>query len=458
MQNVDFEIVVVGGGIVGLASAYKIASAHPAVRIAVLEKEDELAAHQTGHNSGVIHSGLYYKPGSAKARTCAKGRRELVKFAAEHGIAHDICGKIIVATDEKELGHLDELFEKGQANEIEGIERIGAERIEEIEPACRGIAGILVPCTGIIDFVQVARKLAELIEAQGQGNKVLTGHEVTGFEKHDFYTKVVTNQGGFSAKYVINCAGLQCDRVAKLDGAEPGVRIIPFRGDYYELTEAAREKVRGLIYPVPDPAFPFLGVHFTRMIDGSVECGPNAVFSFKREGYGKVDFSARDSWDSLAYWGTWRMFMKNWMYGLGEYRRAFSKKAFLRSLQRLIPSLQADEIKPCKAGVRAQALGPKGELIDDFFIKRERNSIHVLNAPSPAATASLAIGDYINEIATKHFGLETKVKKKGPQRERTEENEGKGEQTKPKKRKSTGKKRKPASKKRKSGDASKPKD
>lgn len=411
MQNVDFEIVVVGGGIVGLASAYKIVSAHPGIRIAVLEKEESVAAHQTGHNSGVIHSGLYYKPGSAKARTCAKGRKELVKFAAEHGIAHDICGKIIVATDEKELVRLDELIEKGRANEIEGIEKIGAERIEEIEPACRGIAGIWAPCTGIIDFVQVARKLAELIEAQRGGNKVLTGHEVIGFERHDFYTRVVTNRGGFNTKYVINCAGLQCDRVARLDGVKPGVRIIPFRGDYYELTESARGKVKALIYPVPDPAFPFLGVHFTRMIDGAVECGPNAVFSFKREGYGKTDFSLRDAWDSLAYWGAWKMFMKNWMYGLGEYRRAFSKKLFLRSLQRLIPSLQTDEIRPSKAGVRAQALGPRGELIDDFFIKTERSSIHVLNAPSPAATASLAIGDYINEIATKQFGLKETAQK-----------------------------------------------
>lgn len=411
MQNVDFEIVVVGGGIVGLASAYKIASAHPGIRIAVLEKEDTLASHQTGHNSGVIHSGLYYKPGSAKAKTCAKGRKELVKFAVEHGIAHDICGKIIVATDEKELGRLDELFEKGKANEIEGIEKITAERIEEIEPECRGIAGIWVPCTGIIDFVEVAKKLAALIEAQGEGNKVLTGHEVTGFERHDFYTKVVTDRRGFSTKYVINCAGLQCDRVARMDRVDPGVRIIPFRGDYYELAEGARDKVKGLIYPVPDPAFPFLGVHFTRMIGGGVECGPNAVFSFKREGYGKTDFSLKDAWESLAYWGTWRMFMKNWLYGLGEYRRAFSKRLFLRDLQRLIPSLTGDEIEPCKAGVRAQALGPKGQLIDDFFIKRERNSIHVLNAPSPAATASLAIGEHISDMAIKHFGLDKKVKK-----------------------------------------------
>jgi len=415
-QNLDFEIVVVGGGIVGLASAYKIASSHPGIRIAVLEKEERLAAHQTGHNSGVIHSGLYYKPGSAKAETCTKGRKELVKFAEEHGIAFDICGKVIVATGEGELARLDELFEKGRANGIEGIERVGPERIREIEPACSGIAGLWVPCTGIIDFVEVANKLAELIEAKGDGNRVLTGHEVMGFEKHDFHTKVLTSHGGFVTKYVINCAGLQCDRVAKLDGVEPGVRIIPFRGDYYELTEEARDKVKGLIYPVPDPAFPFLGVHFTRMIDGAVECGPNAVFSFKREGYGKCDFSLKDSWDSLAYWGTWKLFMKNWRYGLGEYRRAFSKRLFLRQLQRLIPSLGAEEIRPSKVGVRAQALGPRGELIDDFKIERRGSSIHVLNAPSPAATASLAIGDHINEIATQYFGLKKTAEKKQPQR------------------------------------------
>ncbi len=414
-QNVDFDIVVVGGGIVGLASAYKIASSHPGIRIAVLEKEERLAVHQTGHNSGVIHSGLYYKPGSAKAKTCAKGRKELVAFAKEHGIAFDICGKIIVATERKELAGLEELFELGRANEIEGIERIGPEQIEEIEPACSGIAGIRVPCTGIIDFSQVTEKLAELIESQGDGNKVLTDHEVGGFEKHDFYTKVLTNQGTFAARYIINCAGLQSDRVAKLDGVEPGVRIIPFRGDYYELTEQAAEKVKTLIYPVADPELPFLGVHFTRMIDGSVECGPNAVFSFKREGYGKIDFSLRDCWESLSYWGTWRLFLKQWRYGLAEYARAFSKKRFLKQLQRLIPSLESQDIKAGKAGVRAQALGPRGELIDDFRIERKGSSIHVLNAPSPAATAALAIGDYISRIAGEHFGLEQEVRKKEPQ-------------------------------------------
>ena len=404
-DSTDFDIVVVGGGIIGLASAYKIALNHPDIRIAVLEKEDKLAAHQTGHNSGVIHSGLYYEPGSNKAKTCAKGRKELVAFAKKHRIPYDICGKIIVATHEKELANLEEFFQNGLENEIEGIEKIGPDEIKEIEPFCQGIAGIRVPCTGIIDFTKVAEKLGNLVESKGDSNKVLTSHEVTRFDKHDFYTKVVTNQGDLAATYIINCAGLQCDRVARMDGVEPKMKIVPFRGDYYELTEQAKEKVKNLIYPVPDPAFPFLGVHFTRMIDGSVDCGPNAVFSFKREGYGKTDFSMADSWESLTYWGTWKLFFGNWKYGLAEYTRAFSKKLFLRQLQRLIPSLQEDDIKPGTAGVRAQALGPTGELIDDFKIERRANSIHVLNAPSPAATAALAIGDYINEIATEHFQL-----------------------------------------------------
>jgi L-2-hydroxyglutarate oxidase len=405
-ESTDFDIVVVGGGIVGLASAYKIALSHPNIRIAVLEKEEQLAAHQTGHNSGVIHSGLYYKPGSNKAETCAKGRKELVTFAKRCRIPFEICGKIIVATEERELPNMEKIFQNGLENGIEDIEKIGPDEIKQIEPFCTGIAGIKVPCTGIVDFNRVAEKLAELIERKGQSNKVLLSHKVTGFDKHDFYTKVKTNKGTFDAKYIVNCAGLQSDRIAKMDAVQTRVRIIPFRGDYYELTEEAREKVKGLIYPVPDPDFPFLGVHFTRMIDGTVECGPNAVFSFKREGYGKMDFNLKDTWDALTYPGLWKMFLSNWKYGLGEYKRAFSKKLFLKQLQRLIPSLGADDIRPGKAGVRAQALGPTGELIDDFKIERQRNSIHVLNAPSPAATASLAIGDYISQTATRHFNLE----------------------------------------------------
>ncbi len=399
-----YDIVVVGGGIVGLAAAYKIALSHPGVRIALLEKEKTLCYHQTGHNSGVIHSGLYYKPGSAKAKNCTKGRKELVEFAKKHKIPHEICGKVIVATAKKELPNLERIYNNGLENEIEGIEKISPEKIKEIEPACNGIAGIFVPCTGIIDFVKVAEKMAELI-VKNSGNKIFLEHEVTGFDKHDFYTEVRTSQGNFSTKYVINCAGLQSDRIAKADAIWPDVRIIPFRGDYYELTGQAQEKVKHLVYPVPDPTFPFLGVHFTRMIKGNVECGPNAVFSFKREGYGKTDFDFTDAWESLSYPGTWKMFIKHWRYGLGEYARAFSKKLFLRSLQRLIPTLSGQDIKPCKSGVRAQAVAKNGKPVDDFKIEKGKNSIHVLNAPSPAATASLAIGEYINETATEHFKL-----------------------------------------------------
>ena len=408
-ESSGFDIVVVGGGIVGLASAYKITLAHPDISIAVLEKEDRVAAHQTGRNSGVIHSGLYYQPGSNKAKTCAEGRKELLTFAKRHKIPCDICGKIVVATHEKERSNLEKILQNGLENEIEGLEEIDSYRIKEIEPACEGIAAIWVPSTGIVDFAKVAEKLADLVEKKNKGNKVLTSHKVTGFDRHDFYTEVRTDQGPIAAKYIINCAGLQCDRLARMDNVEPDMKIVPFRGDYYELTEEAKEKVKGLIYPVPDPALPFLGVHFTRMIAGGVECGPNAVFSFKREGYGKTDFSLSDTLDALSYPGLWRMFLKYWKSGLGEYARAFSRKLFLRQLQRLVPSLADSDIRPCRAGVRAQALERNGKLIDDFRIERQANSIHVLNAPSPAATASLAIGDYVNEMATKYFRLEDRV-------------------------------------------------
>ncbi len=401
----DFDVVIVGGGIVGLASAYQMASKWPKVRVAVLEKEERLAAHQTGHNSGVIHSGLYYKPGSSKAQTCTAGRKELVAFARKYKIPHDICGKIIVATDERELPVMDRIFQNGSANGVEGIARIGPEEIRKLEPNASGIAGIHVPSAGIIDFIAVANKLADLIQANGSHNRVLTSHKVTGFDKHDFYTSVVTSKSAISTRFLINCAGLQCDRVARMDGVDPGMRIVPFRGDYCDLTEPAAAKVKGLIYPVPDPAFPFLGVHFTRLIAGGVECGPNAVFAFKREGYRKIDFSLGDTWDSLSYWGTWTLFLKHWRHGWGEYARAFSKKLLLKQLQRLIPSMGLDDFKPGNAGVRAQALGPKGELVDDFKIEATKNAIHVLNAPSPAATACLAIGEHIAKLAAERFDL-----------------------------------------------------
>ncbi|MGA2323488.1 MAG: L-2-hydroxyglutarate oxidase [Sedimentisphaerales bacterium] len=405
MNQPDFDIAIIGGGIVGLATAYKIALNHPRLRIAVLEKEPTLAGHQTGHNSGVIHSGLYYKPGSAKARTCTDGRKQLVAFAGQYGIPHEICGKIIVATSEKEMPNFERIFNNGIQNGIEGIAKINPAQIKQIEPYCAGIAGIKVPCTGIIDFVAVVNKLAELIQKQNAENKIFLSRNVTGFQKDTDCTRILTNQEAVSSRFVINCAGLQSDRIARLDGVNIKMRIVPFRGDYYDLKPDAQGKIKNLIYPVPDPTFPFLGVHFTRMIAGGVECGPNAVFSFKREGYGKLDFNLRDTWDSLTYLGTLKMFMKNWRYGLGEYVRAFSKKLFVKQLQRLVPSIQGDDLTPGNSGVRAQAVGADGKPIDDFVIESHGNAIHVLNAPSPAATASLAIADHITSLATQHFKL-----------------------------------------------------
>jgi L-2-hydroxyglutarate oxidase LhgO len=405
IRNVDFDIVVIGGGIVGLATAYKIALGHPKIRLAVLEKEPQLASHQTGHNSGVIHSGLYYKPGSAKAKTCTDGRKQLVAFAKQYAIPYEICGKIIVVTHQKELPGLERIFNNGVQNGIEGIRKISPDEIKRIEPYCTGIAGLKVPCTGIIDFVAVANKLAELIQKQNPENRILTSNKVTGFSKLTGCTNILTHHGAVSTRFVINCAGLQSDRIARLDGVDIKMRIVPFRGDYYDLKKEVEGKVKNLIYPVPDPQFPFLGVHFTREIKGGVECGPNAVFSFKREGYGKLDFSFKDAWESLTWPGTLKMFFKNWKYGLGEYVRAFSKTLFVKQLQRLVPSIQKADLTPGNSGVRAQAVGADGKPIDDFVIESHGNAIHVLNAPSPAATACLAIGDHINKLAGEQFKL-----------------------------------------------------
>ncbi len=396
-----WDVVVVGGGIVGAATFYKLATRFPQKRLLLLEKERILSDHQTGHNSGVIHSGIYYKPGSYKAKNCVHGRRELVAFARQHGIAHDICGKIIVAMEESELPRLEKIYERGVANGIEDMERIDAARIKEIEPYCTGIAGIRVGCTGIIDFRGATNKMAELARGINPLNEVHTGEEALGSDQHDHESIVRTNKGSYRTRAVIFCGGLQSDRLAKQDGAKMPERIVGFRGDYYELTPQAKHKVKHLIYPVPDPRFPFLGVHFTRMTDGSIECGPNAVFTFKREGYGKTDLSLADTWDALTYGGTWKLFFKNWRYGLDEYRRAFSKKLFLKTLRRLIPSLTMDDIEPGRAGVRAMLLGTDGEMVDDFRIERRGHHIHVLNAPSPAATACLAIGEEIVNMAVK---------------------------------------------------------
>lgn len=400
-----FDIVIVGGGIVGAATAYKLQLAFPEKSIAILEKEARLANHQTGNNSGVIHSGIYYKPGSYKAKTCVDGRRELVAFAKEFNISHDICGKIIVATDESELPNLETIRERGIANGVEEIEKIGPQHIKEIEPHCAGIAGIRVGCTGIIDFRATTEKFGELLEAKHPSSRVLLKHEVLDVAQNANGTELITNQGKVHAKHVIYCGGLQADRLAKTDGVKLDMSILGFRGDYYELSEMGKHKVKNLIYPVPNPKFPFLGVHFTRMTDGSVECGPNAVFVFKREGYGKTDFSFKDTADALTFPGTWKFFAKHWRFGVEEYRRAFSKSLFLSQLQRLIPDLEMNDLAHERAGVRAMALADTGEMIDDFKLEYKRNSIHVLNAPSPAATACLSIGNEVAKMAKDHFNL-----------------------------------------------------
>ncbi|MBW7890757.1 MAG: L-2-hydroxyglutarate oxidase [Chitinophagaceae bacterium] len=406
MDALSFDIVVIGGGCVGLATAYKINSRYPHLKIAVLEKESRVSAHQTGRNSGVIHSGIYYKPGSYKAKNCVDGRRELVAFAKEHRINHDICGKIIVATEEGELAHMNKVYQNGIANGVEDIRLITAEEIKDIEPYCEGIAGIWVGCTGIIDYVGLTEKLAELLAKKFEGSRVFLNTEAKDFVKEGNKTIIKTNQQDFEAKYLIACAGLQSDRIARREGTGTDSAIVGFRGDYYDLSEEGRKKVRNLIYPVPNPQFPFLGVHFTRMVDGSVECGPNAVFVFKREGYHKTAFSLADTAAAFSYGGTWKFFAKHWRFGLDEYRGAFSKAYFLKRLQKLIPSLTSADIQPGRAGVRAMALSREGSMIDDFKIEARGNAIHVLNAPSPAATASLAIGQAIQEMAAKQFGLE----------------------------------------------------
>ena len=400
-----FDIAIIGGGIVGAATLYKMQKKYPHLKIVLIEKMDKLADHQTGHNSGVIHSGLYYKPGSLKAKNCIQGRHELVAFAKEHGIKHDICGKVVVATDPSELPNMEKIFQTGLENEIEGIEWITAEQVKEHEPHVESIGGIWVPCTGIIDFRAATEKMVELALAINPESELKLSHEVTAIEKGDKFSTIITSKGNFEAEYLIFCAGLQADRLAKKDGVQLKEKVVGFRGDYYELTEQGKHKIKNLIYPVPNPDFPFLGVHFTRMTDGEIECGPNAVFTFKREGYNKTDFSFRDTWDALTYRGTWRLFFTNMAFGINEYRRAFSKRLFLKTLQRMVPSLTMDDIKPGRAGVRALLLRQDGDTRDDFRFEYHANSIHVLNAPSPAATASLAIGGQIVDEAEKHFNL-----------------------------------------------------
>ncbi len=400
-----YDIAIIGGGIVGAATFYKLQARFPNKTIALIEKEALLADHQTGHNSGVIHSGLYYKPGSYKAKNCIQGRHELVAFAKEHNIAHDVCGKVVVATKESELAQMEKIYQTGLENKIEGLQKITAAQIKEIEPYCEGVAGLLVPCTGIIDFRGATAKMVEIALSLQLESKLFLQHEVSDIQRGQEESSIITNKGAIKARKMVFCAGLFADRLARKDGVKLKEKVVGFRGDYYELTEEAKYKVKNLIYPVPNPEMPFLGVHFTRMTNGDTECGPNAVFTFKREGYGKTDFSLRDTSDALSYSGTWKLFFKNMSFGINEYRRAFSKRLFLKTLQGLIPSLEMEDIKPGRSGVRALLLSQDGDTKDDFRIEYHGNSIHVLNAPSPAATASLSIGGFIADEAERHFGL-----------------------------------------------------
>lgn len=387
-----YDFAIIGGGIVGLSTAMALGKRYPNAKILVLEKESKWAFHQTGNNSGVIHSGIYYKPGSFKAKFCRDGSRSMVEFCQEHDIAHEVCGKVIVATDEQELPRLENLYKRGLENNLE-VKRISAEEVKEIEPHVTCVAGIRVYSTGIANYKQVCLKYAELIEKQGGELRLNT--KVEKISRSGKNQVLETNNDTFETRFVINCAGLHSDRLAKLAQVNPQAKIVPFRGEYYELTPEKRYLVKTLIYPVPNPDFPFLGVHFTKMIDGSVHAGPNAVLSLKREGYKKTDFDLRDFAEVMTYPGFWKLAAKHADEGIQEIIRSFSKAAFTRSLQKLIPEVRSEDLVPCHAGVRAQALMNDGKLVDDFLIVQDQNSVHVCNAPSPAATSSLEIGKSI---------------------------------------------------------------
>lgn len=398
-----YDFTIAGAGIVGLSTAYKLSLQYPDSSILVLDKESEVAAHQTGHNSGVIHSGIYYQPGSYRAKNCIAGRHQIVDYCKENGISYDICGKVIVATDESEIPGLTNIFDRGIQNRIEGIQLIDEKELLEIEPYARGVRAIHVPCSGIIDFKGVCNSLAQKLT--DSGNKIALERYVKGVHQKNGSLSIHTHQEDFKSKYFINCTGLHSDRVALASGVKSNIQIVPFRGEYYELIPEIEYKVRGLIYPLPNPEFPFLGVHFTRMVDGRVECGPNAVFSFKREGYKKTSFDFKDTIDTVNFPGFWKLAGNHWKMGLDEMYRSVSKKGFLKNLQKLMPSIKADQIRTSPAGVRAMALLPNGEIMDDFYFETTQNEIHVLNAPSPAATAGLSIGDEIVAKAKEAFSL-----------------------------------------------------
>jgi len=385
-------LIIVGGGIVGLATARQLLHTRPGLEVTVLEKEQTLGQHQTSHNSGVLHCGLYYKPGSLKARLAVDGIRQMVEFCQNHNVPHEICGKLVVATDSEELSRMETLMERGIANGLEGIRKLSGDELREIEPNCGGIGALQVPQEGIVDYPAVVQAMASDIEVRG--GRIVTNAHVADLIQRDQWV-AITSAGDFTGDLLINCAGLHCDRVSQLAGHKRSVRIVPFRGEYYQLKPSSSHLVRHLIYPVPDPKFPFLGVHFTRMIHGGIEAGPNAVLAFAREGYTNTQVNLRDLTDALTFPGLWKFLWKHPGMAAQELRGSFSKKYFCRLLQKLVPKITVDDLETGGAGVRAQAMAPEGALVQDFHFVRGHQSLHVLNAPSPAATASLAIGDEI---------------------------------------------------------------
>jgi (S)-2-hydroxyglutarate dehydrogenase len=395
------DVIIIGAGIVGLATAYKLKEAKPNLKVTILEKENDIALHQTGHNSGVIHSGIYYKPGSLKAINCKKGYNQLLTFCKDYGVPFDLCGKIIVAVEQKELQSLENIYNRGVANELSGIKKITQEEIREIEPYCSGIAGVWVPQTGIINYTEVSKKYKELFLEKG--GILELGQKVINIKQDKGVNNIETTKSTFQAKWIINCAGLYSDKVAKLSSDNIDLQIIPFRGEYYDIKKEKEYLVKNLIYPVPNPDFPFLGVHFTRMIKGGVEAGPNAVFAFRREGYTNTDINLKELFESLTFRGFQKVAVKYWRDGMYEMYRSYSKTAFVRALQRLIPEIQSDDIVKGSAGVRAQACDAKGNLIDDFLIYEKEGVIDVCNAPSPAATSSLSIGETIADKLLKTY-------------------------------------------------------
>ena len=401
MSNLNYDFSIVGGGIVGLATAYKLQISYPNLKILVLEKESKLAQHQTGRNSGVLHSGLYYKPNSLKAHNCVSGREQLVSYAIENNINHDVCGKIVVAVNEDQIDYLNKLKINGEKNSLSGLQILNKKEFQSIEPYTDGVSALWVPQSGIINYEEVTNSFAKNIVSVNKKSKILTKCKLINYSNQNLHT----SRGDFFSKHIIFCGGLFSDRLASSEVKSLDLQIVGFRGDYFKLKNSAKHMVKNLIYPVPNPKFPFLGVHFTRMINGDIECGPNAVFTFKREGYNKTDFNLKDTFQALSFSGTRKLFINNWKFGLNEYSRAFSKFLFLKELRKMLPSLTMNDIVEHRSGVRAMALSKDGSIIDDFKIIKTKNNIHVLNAPSPAATACLSIGDFITNEAKLQFKL-----------------------------------------------------